>query len=181
MSKKPQSVSYKNIIKMGLLLFIIITPPIIDLIQLKQSTFTFDGHTYTLSKTIKEFQKKNHFKYGCYSGFEGETKNFDVSMQLEAWPVFGINDNTTESDWEDHNIAGITFSNYSDTMDILKFEKQLETQYNKKFVYITNKYKQFQTNEGITIIISNRDNNNHISFYYGVKSEDIAKYVEYCG
>jgi hypothetical protein len=49
---------------MGLLLFIIITPPIINLIQFKQSTFTFDGQTYTLSTTIEEFQKKKYFEIG---------------------------------------------------------------------------------------------------------------------
>lgn len=143
----------------------------------KTASFTFDNQSYTLSTTVKVFQNQNHFKFGCDDGFDGESENFHISLQLEGYPIFLGDDGIIEKDWENEYVAGITFTSNSDTINISKIEQHLEIQYNKKFNRINRWFNKLETSEGIIIITSENRDEANISFYYGIKEEEIIEYL----
>jgi hypothetical protein len=146
----------------------------------KTVSFTFDNQSYTLSTTVKVFQNQNHFNFDCYGGFNRNTKKYKISLQLEGYPVFYGDDNSPESYWENEYVAGITFKNNSDTINISEIEKQLEIQYNKKFDRINRWFNKLETSEGVIIITYENRDTAYISFYYGIKNEEeLLEYLRY--
>jgi hypothetical protein len=94
--------------------------------------------------------------------------------------VFYGDDNSPESYWENEYVAGITFKNNSDTINISEIEKQLEIQYNKKFDRINSWFNKLETSEGVIIITSENRDTAYISFYYGIKNEEeLLEYLRY--
>ncbi len=135
----------------------------------------FDNLKFTLPNKVSKIKEVGSLKYQVYRGFRGKSKNYDILIQLENYPIWVNSENVGEDFYLSKKVVGITFikKNCIETKEIIS---TLAKQFPVNFINENNNYHFAELNK-IIIAVYSKKNYCYISFYSGLNKKEIQDFI----